>query len=115
MTYVVEEGPRYKIGDVTVDSDIRDFNGERLAAALPFHKGDWYNAKVVEDSIDSLKETAGLVGYAFAEVETDFHRDRAALTRGINFTIAESQRTYVVRIEITGTTTTTEKGLTGRR
>src|SRR3546814_7127340 len=34
ITYVVEEGPRYKFGDVTVDSDIRDFNGERLAAAL---------------------------------------------------------------------------------
>src|SRR3546814_16262994 len=57
-------------------SDLRDFNGERLAAALPFHKGDWYNAKVVEDSIDSLKETAGLVGYAFAGVEPGFHRDR---------------------------------------
>ena len=27
ITYVVEEGPRYKFGDVTVDSDIRDFDG----------------------------------------------------------------------------------------
>src|SRR3546814_20470972 len=46
ITYVVEEGPRYKFGDVTVDSDIRDFTGERLAAALQFHKGEWYNAKI---------------------------------------------------------------------
>ncbi|WP_245968192.1 outer membrane protein assembly factor BamA [Hephaestia caeni] len=109
ITYVVEEGPRYKFGDVTVDSDIRDFNGERLAAALPFHKGDWYNAKVVEDSIDSLKETAGLVGYAFAEVEPDFHRDRESLTMGINFHIAQSQRTYVERIDINGNTNTQDK------
>ncbi len=109
ITYVVEEGPRYKFGDVTVDSDIRDFNGERLAAALPFHKGDWYNAKAVEDSIDSLKETAGLVGYAFAEVEPDFHRDRDNLTMGINFHIAQSQRTYVERIDINGNTNTQDK------
>ncbi len=109
ITYVVEEGPRYKFGDVTVDSDIRDFNNERLAAALPFHKGDWYNAKAVEDAIDTLKETAGLVGYAFAEVEPEFHRDRETLTMGINFHIAQAQRTYVERIDINGNTNTQDK------
>jgi outer membrane protein insertion porin family len=30
ITYVVEEGERYKFGDVKVDSDIRDLSGERL-------------------------------------------------------------------------------------
>ena len=53
ITYVVEEGKRYKFGDVTVDSDIRDFDGKRLAATLPIKKGDWYNAKQVEDTVDS--------------------------------------------------------------
>ena len=32
ITYVVEEGPRYKFGDVTVDSDIRDFDNKAVAA-----------------------------------------------------------------------------------
>src|SRR3546814_15984780 len=97
MTYVVEEGPRYKIGDVTVDSDIRDFNGERLAAALPFHTGDWYNAKVVEDSSDSLKVTAGLVGYASVEVAPYFNRNHVPLPMGVHFHSAWPSRTYYRR------------------
>ncbi|PAX09794.1 outer membrane protein assembly factor BamA [Sphingomonas lenta] len=109
ITYVVEEGPRYKFGDVTVDSDIRDFNNEALARALPMKKGDWYNAKFIEDSIDQLSQSAGLFGYAFTEVNPEFQRDRENLTMSINFNIAPQQRTYVERIDITGNTQTQDK------
>jgi outer membrane protein insertion porin family len=67
ITYVVEEGERYKFGDVKVESDIRDFK-PRISASLPMKTGDWYNAKQVEDTVTSLNETAGLFGYAFADV-----------------------------------------------
>jgi outer membrane protein insertion porin family len=109
ITYVVEEGPRYKFGDVTVDSDIRDFDNKRLAATLPMKKGEWYNAKQVEDSVDSLSESTGLFGYAFTEVNPEFQRDRETLTMGINFHIAAAQRSYVERIEINGNTQTQDK------
>ena len=109
ITYVVEEGPRYKFGDVTVDSDIRDFDDKRMAASLGINKGDWYNAKKVEDSVDSLNQTAGLFGYAFADVEPEFQRDRDTLTMGINFHIKEANRTYIERVEITGNTQTQDK------
>lgn len=109
ITYVVEEGPRYKFGDVTVDSDIRDFDNKKLAASLPEKKGEWYNAKMVEDSIDSLSQTAGLFGYAFTEVNPEYQRDAEALTMGLNFHIAEAKRTYIERIDITGNTQTQDK------
>jgi len=109
ITYVVEEGPRYKFGDVTVDSEIRDFDNDALAKGLPMKKGDWYNAKFIEDSIDSLNQTAGLFGYAFTEVNPEFQRDRETLTMGINFHIGQAQRTYVERVEITGNTRTQDK------
>jgi outer membrane protein insertion porin family len=106
ITYVVEEGPRYKFGDVTVDSDIRDFDNTRLAATLPAKKGAWYDAKKVEDSVDGLNETAGLFGYAFTDVSPEFQRDPQTLTMSINFHIAEAKRTYIERIEITGNRST---------
>jgi outer membrane protein insertion porin family len=109
ITYVVEEGKRYHFGDVTVDSDIRDFDNNKLAANLPVKKGDWYNAKKVEDSVDGLNETAGLFGYAFSDVSPDFNRDPDTLTMGINFHIAEARRTYVERVEITGNRNTQDK------
>ncbi len=109
ITYVVEEGKRYKFGDVTVDSQIRDFDNNKLAASLPLKKGDWYNAKLVEDSVDNLSQTAGLFGYAFTEVNPEFQKDADTLTMGINFNIAEAKRTYVERVEINGNTQTQDK------
>ena len=109
ITYVVEEGPRYKFGPVTVDSAIRDLDDTKLTAALPMKQGDWYNAKQVEDAVDTLSETAGLAGYAFATVQPQFRRDRDDLTMEVNFEIGEAQRTYVERIEITGNKNTHEK------
>ena len=109
ITYVVEEGPRYKFGDVTVDSDIRDFDDKKLAAGLAIKKGEWYNAKAVEDSVEGLQNTTGLFGYAFTDVNPEFNRDRDTLTMGINFHIAESKRTYVERINVTGNTQTQDK------
>jgi len=109
ITYVVEEGPRYKFGDVTVDSDIRDFDNNRLAQALAVKKGEWFDAKKVEDSVTSLNETAGLFGYAFTDVSPDYQRDAENLTMSVNFHIAEAKRTYVERIEVTGNRNTQDK------
>ena len=109
ITYVVEEGQRYHLGDVKVDSQLRDFDGEQLAKKLPLHKGDWYNAKTVEDTVDSLTETAGSFGYAFADVRPDFQRDKDALTMSVTFRIAEAPRVYVERVDVNGNTLTQDK------
>ncbi|WP_339472641.1 POTRA domain-containing protein, partial [Pseudomonas sp. EL_65y_Pfl1_R83] len=109
ITYVVEEGKRYKFGDVTVDSDIRDFDNKRVAANLGITKGEWYNAKRVETAVDSLSAAAGALGYAFADVNPDFQRDKDTLTMGINFHIAEAKRTFVERVDINGNTQTQDK------
>ena len=109
ITYVVEEGPRYKFGDITVDSEIRDFDNKRLAESLPMKKGNWYNAKQVEDSVDQINNAAGLLGYAFADVNPEFSKDRETLTMDLNFHIAQANRTYVERIDITGNTNTKDK------
>ncbi len=109
ITYVVEEGDRYKFGDVKVESDIRDLSGDSLTKRLPMKKGDWYNAKQVEDTVDTLSETAGLFGYAFADVQPDFNRSKEDLTMGINFRIANAPRVYVERVDINGNTLTQDK------
>jgi outer membrane protein insertion porin family len=109
ITYVVEEGQRYKFGDVAVKSDIRDLASDNLTRLLPMHKGDWYNAKQVEDTVDQLNETAGLFGYAFADVQPDFNRDKDTLTMGITFNIGNAPRVYVERVDINGNTLTQDK------
>ncbi|WP_417593866.1 outer membrane protein assembly factor BamA [Parasphingorhabdus sp.] len=109
ITYVVEEGDRYKFGDVTVESDIRDFTPEFLTPQLPMKTGDYYDAKQVEDTVERLSETAGLFGYAFADVRPQFTRNKETLTMDILFQVAESDRVYVERIDINGNTLTQDK------
>jgi len=109
ITYVVEEGKRYKFGDVKVESQLRDFDGDKMAKNLPMKKGDWYNAKQVEDTIDGLNETAGTFGYAFADVRPKYDRDKDNLTMGLTFVIQEAPRVYVERIDINGNTLTQDK------
>ncbi len=109
ITYVVEEGERYKFGEVTVESDIRDFTPEFLTPQLPMKAGDFYNAKQVEDTVERLSETAGLFGYAFADVRPQFTRNKDTLTMDILFQVAESDRVYVERIDINGNTLTQDK------
>ncbi len=109
ITYVVEEGERYTFGDVEVKSELRDFQPETLKTLLPMKSGDFYNAKLVEDTVESLSETAGLFGYAFADINPQFRRDPEARKMNITFVVAETPRTYVERIDVNGNTLTQDK------
>jgi outer membrane protein insertion porin family len=109
ITYVVEEGERYKFGDVKVESAIRDLKPEMLQPTLPMKKGDWFDAKQVEDTITALNETAGLFGYAFADVEVNYDRDKENKVMSPTFKVAETPRVYVERIDINGNTNTRDK------
>lgn len=109
LTYVVEEGQRYKFGKVKVESQLRDFDEGRLTAQLPMKEGDWYDAKLVEDTIDRLNDTLGAFGYAFADVRPNYDRSKDDLTMGLTFQIAEAPRVYVERIDVNGNTLTQDK------
>ena len=107
VTYVVEEGDRYKFGDITIDSELRDYKPK--ASSLVTKTGNWYNAKMVEDTVDNLTQAAGLFGYAFAEVNPDFVRDKDARTMSIAYKISDAPRVYVERVDINGNTATQDK------
>lgn len=109
ITYVVEEGERYKFGDVKVESELRDFDSEAMTSRLPMKQGDWYNAKSVEDTVEQLTELAGTFGYAFADVAPQFSRNKDDLTMSVRYVIREAPRVYVERIDVNGNTLTQDK------
>src|SRR3546814_4516811 len=103
------EGERYKFGDVTVESDIRDLKAETLQELVRVEKGDRYDAQKIENTVDAMAEAAGLQGYAFADVRPEFIRDKDDLTMTITFKVAEAPRVYVERVDINGNTRTKDK------
>ncbi len=111
ITYVVEEGERYKFGNVSVESQLRDFDSDRMTSNLRMKSGDWYNAKSVEDTVEQMTELAGAFGYAFADVEPQFTRNKEDLTMDIKYVLREAPRVYVERIDVNGNTLTQDKVL----
>lgn len=109
ITYVVEEGERYNFGDVEVESQLRDFDSDTLEASLSVKDGDFYNAKTVEDTVESLTELAGRFGYAFADVQPRFDRNPDDLTMDVTFILREAPRVYIERVDINGNTLTQDK------
>ncbi|MDY7097577.1 MAG: outer membrane protein assembly factor BamA [Pseudomonadota bacterium] len=109
ITYVVEEGERYRFGEVEVESQLRDFDSEQIRSGLSMQSGDWYDAKSVEDTVEQLSELAGRFGYAFADVQPRFSRQKDDLEMDIKFILREAPRVYVERVDVNGNTLTQDK------
>jgi outer membrane protein insertion porin family len=109
ITYVIEEGPRYRFGDIKAESELRDFKPEALVALSGIQKGDWFNARAVDEAAVRMNEAAGVLGYAFTEIDPNYERDAETRTMAITFRAAETPRTYVDRINVTGNTGTRDK------
>ncbi len=106
VTYVVEEGERYKFGKIELESQLRDIKPKEFRPIIRMKEGDWYNAQAIENTVESLSETAGLLGYAFADVRPQFERNKEDLKMNVTFQIGEVPRVYVERVSINGNTIT---------
>jgi outer membrane protein insertion porin family len=112
ITYVVEEGPRYKLGKIDAESALRDFPASTVKQYLQNERlktGDWFNAKAVEDTVTDLNEKAGNLGYAFADINPAYDRDAEHHVMNLTIKVGDTPRVYVERIDITGNTTTRDK------
>ncbi|MEO5612407.1 MAG: outer membrane protein assembly factor BamA, partial [Sphingomicrobium sp.] len=109
ITYVVEEGPRYKFGTVDAESALRDLTAEKIKGQVKLQPGSWFDAKAVEDTVTDLTELAGNSGYAFADINPAYDRDVEKRLMNITFRVGETPRVYVERINIQGNTTTRDK------
>ncbi len=109
VTFTVSEGERYKIGQVSIDSKLRNLNGDTLKPLLEMAPGDTYDGDAVERTTQAIQDAVQNRGYAFVEVKPRIARDRAKKTLDLVFDITEGPRVYVERIDISGNTRTKDK------
>ena len=109
VTFILDEGRRYKIGDVSINTSLEEVEILPLRRLVETKKGDWYNFDAVESSIQELTKEIGGQGHAFVEVLPRVERNRAAGTISIAYDVGEGQRVYVERVEITGNVRTLER------
>ena len=109
ITYVIEEGPRYRLGRVEAESALRDLTPAKIKEVADLTPGSWFNAKAIEDAVVDLTELAGTYGYAFAEIDPAYDRDAAKREMNITIRVGDTPRVYVERIDIQGNTVTRDK------
>lgn len=109
ITFTVDEGERYRFGQVNVDSTLRDLNIEQVRKDIEIEESDWYNGELIEKTIDQLTDVVGSLGYAFVEVRPRVNRNRDAREIDVSFEINEGPRVFVERIDISGNVRTLDK------
>ena len=109
VTFTLSEGERYTVGQVGIDSKLRNLNGDELRPLLEIAPGDTYDGDVVERTTQAIQDAVQNRGYAFVDVKPRIARDRAKKTVDLVFDITEGPRVYVERIDISGNTRTKDK------
>ena len=106
ITFVVDEGPRYKFGRLRVDTDLKKLNGDAMRAILPIREGSVYTSDRIETAVDSLTFAAGALGFAFVDIRPRYHANPDNRTVDVTFDVKEGPRVYIERIDIVGNTVT---------
>ncbi len=106
VSYTLEEGPKYKFGKVTVETELKKLDGNLLAQILPIRAGQLYEDERIEQATDALTFAAGAAGFAFVDVRPRYVPNRETNTVDVVFQVREGPRVYVDRIDIVGNTRT---------
>jgi len=109
LTFTINEGERYRIGKVEIDSRLRNLDPDSLRGAITFKSGDWYGADAIEETVNALELAVQNAGYAFVEIRPRFQRNRDTRTVDVTFEVAEGPRVFVERIDIVGNARTMDK------
>lgn len=109
ITFTVNEGSRYKFGNINIDSRLPNFDPSVLKESITFAKGDWYNADEVQNTVDQFVDKLGDLQYAFVNVRPDVNRNRGNNTIDISLVINETPRVFVERVNINGNMRTLDK------
>ena len=108
ITIAVEEGDRYKIGDISADISINEVNSRQVRESINLKKGDWFNAKKLDDNIVRITENIMESGYPFVEVRPQLNRTENN-SIDVNFLIQKGEKKYINKIIISGNTRTLDK------
>jgi outer membrane protein insertion porin family len=109
ITFTIEEGERYRFGEIGVETAIRELDPEPLKKLVTIETDDWYSAEEVDESVLALTTEVGNFGYAFVDIRPRVKRNREERTIDITFDVEEGPRVFVERIDIGGNVRTLDR------
>lgn len=109
LTFVIDEGPRYRVSAVKVVSALRNLPGKSLLPLVPIEKGDIFDGDALRTAVKQISDDVQNRGFAFAQVEPDVKENHKTHTIALTFRVIEGPRVYVRDVSITGNTRTEDQ------
>ncbi|MDD6088264.1 MAG: outer membrane protein assembly factor BamA [Desulfovibrionaceae bacterium] len=105
VTFRVNEGIRYKLGEIGFRGDLIDTE-ERLfeVIALDEHKEleEYWSATVMNNDIKALTDYYSNFGYAYAEVNVDTRKNMEEQSIDVIYAVTKKQKVFVRRVNLDG-------------
>ncbi|MCZ4282030.1 outer membrane protein assembly factor BamA [Kiloniella laminariae] len=109
VTFTVSEGARYKFGTIDVESALKDFDPATVQDQILTEENEWYDASLVDKTVDNLTDAVGNLGYAFVDIKPSPDKDSENKIIHLVYNISEGPKVYVERIDIEGNSRTIDK------
>jgi outer membrane protein insertion porin family len=109
ITMPIEEGDKYRLGEITFKGNKAIPNTQALRALFPIKDGDVFDRSKIGKGLEALGKAYGQFGYInFTSVpDTRFDEEKKLIY--IDIDVDEGKQFYVRRIEFEGNTTTRDK------
>lgn len=109
LAFDVQEGQQFKLGTVSVVSELPEADGEDYRSIVKARSGAVYSPLILETDIARMERQAIIDGVDFLRVEPRVTRDEANLAVNIEYMLTRGPRVFVERIDIEGNTTTLDR------
>lgn len=109
LTLFIEEGKRYILNKVDIESNLKKVNTKNLRKIIDINIGKIINVTRINENIDILVNKMSELGYAFVDVKANYNKHKKKGLIDIRYQINEGSKVYIDRINITGNTRTLDK------
>ncbi|WP_430523030.1 outer membrane protein assembly factor BamA [Ponticoccus litoralis] len=109
VTFNVEEGQQFRVGNVTVSSDLAEVDTALFQRRVKMRSGKVYSPVLVENEIARLEKLAIQEGLNFVRVEPRISRNDRDLSLDVDLVLTRGERVFIERIDIEGNTTTLDR------
>lgn len=107
----IDEGQRYRWGNITVGGDTREVPLQALQKLVKIKRGRWYNRGQLIDTIKAIQNQMGTNGYAFSQVDVRPTPNDSNGTVDFVLNVIPDRKVYVNQINITGNNKTRDEVL----
>ncbi len=100
VNFLLQEGQRYKVNEITVNSDIENVDTSELASLFEFGDDNWYDMRALEQGLLEITNNLGALGYAFVNLDPEIVTNPETSQLDIAVNIGKARKNFVERIEI---------------